>query len=390
MALVPTESMAGQTVPVIPITLVAADPLLQNDTIYAPYRERRPTLLWADSLIGEALTGRAPEANWVLPPKLRKMARRAPGLVGDPDQMGQAVMRAPKLKIIPDPLRSSLRSLVAISGGRIVMIPASLGFSRDSLGAVRADLSLVLADARSGKVVWRSLATGSGATPPLRARRGPRRRPATRFGTTMTYDVTLIAGDGIGPEITAQTVKVLEATGLRFNWDDELAGMAAVEATGTPLPDATVESIRKNGLALKGPLTTPVGTGFRSVNVGLRKEFELFANIRPAKTHHPRRPVRERGHRARPREPRGPLHRGRALRADRRRPPRRRRVDGDRHPHGVRADHPLRVRVRPQARPPEGHHRAQGEHPQDGERALPGGGAQRSRRSTRAGSSPTT
>ena len=100
----------------------------------------------------------------------------------------------------------------------------------------------------------------------------------------MTFDVTLIPGDGIGPEITAQTVKVLEATGLRFNWDEELAGMAAVDATGTPLPDATVESIRKNGLALKGPLTTPVGTGFRSVNVGLRKEFELFANVRPAKT----------------------------------------------------------------------------------------------------------
>jgi isocitrate dehydrogenase (NAD+) len=100
----------------------------------------------------------------------------------------------------------------------------------------------------------------------------------------MTYDVTLIPGDGIGPEITAQTVKVLEATGLRFNWEEELAGVAAVEATGTPLPDATVESIRKNGLALKGPLTTPVGTGFRSVNVGLRKEFELFANVRPART----------------------------------------------------------------------------------------------------------
>jgi isocitrate dehydrogenase (NAD+) len=100
----------------------------------------------------------------------------------------------------------------------------------------------------------------------------------------MTYDVTLIPGDGIGPEITAETVKVLNATGLRFNWDEELAGMAAVEATGTPLPDATVDSIRKNALALKGPLTTPVGTGFRSVNVGLRKEFELFANIRPART----------------------------------------------------------------------------------------------------------
>ena len=100
----------------------------------------------------------------------------------------------------------------------------------------------------------------------------------------MAFDVTLIPGDGIGPEITTETVKVLEATGLKFNWDEELAGMAAVDATGTPLPDATVESIRKNSLALKGPLTTPVGTGFRSVNVGLRKAFELYANVRPAKS----------------------------------------------------------------------------------------------------------
>jgi isocitrate dehydrogenase (NAD+) len=100
----------------------------------------------------------------------------------------------------------------------------------------------------------------------------------------MTYDATLIPGDGIGPEVTVETVRVLEATGLSFHWEEELAGMAAVEATGTPLPDATVDSIRRTHLALKGPLTTPVGTGFRSVNVGLRKEFELFANVRPART----------------------------------------------------------------------------------------------------------
>jgi isocitrate dehydrogenase (NAD+) len=98
------------------------------------------------------------------------------------------------------------------------------------------------------------------------------------------YDVTLIPGDGIGPEITAETVKVLEATGLKFNWDEQLAGVAAVDETGTPLPDATIESIRRRKLALKGPLTTPVGTGFRSVNVQLRKEFELFANLRPARS----------------------------------------------------------------------------------------------------------
>lgn len=100
----------------------------------------------------------------------------------------------------------------------------------------------------------------------------------------MAFDVTLIPGDGIGPEITAETVKVLERSGVQFRWDEQVAGMAGVDATGTPLPDATLDSIRRTGLALKGPLTTPVGAGYRSVNVGLRKEFELFANVRPAVT----------------------------------------------------------------------------------------------------------
>ena len=100
----------------------------------------------------------------------------------------------------------------------------------------------------------------------------------------MSHSVTLIPGDGIGPEITAATRKVLEATGLRFDWDTQLAGMAAVDKHGDPLPDATVDSIRRTRLALKGPLTTPVGTGYRSVNVALRKEFELFANVRPTQS----------------------------------------------------------------------------------------------------------
>jgi isocitrate dehydrogenase (NAD+) len=100
----------------------------------------------------------------------------------------------------------------------------------------------------------------------------------------MAIDVTLIPGDGIGPEITTAAVKVLEATGLEWNWDHQLGGMAAVETTGEPMPEATLDSIRRTKLALKGPLTTPVGSGFRSVNVALRKEFQLFANLRPAKT----------------------------------------------------------------------------------------------------------
>ena len=100
----------------------------------------------------------------------------------------------------------------------------------------------------------------------------------------MSHVVTLIPGDGIGPEITAATRKVLQATGVKFDWDEQVAGMAAVDRSGDPLPDATVESIRRNHLALKGPLTTPVGGGYRSVNVGLRKEFELYANLRPVRS----------------------------------------------------------------------------------------------------------
>jgi isocitrate dehydrogenase (NAD+) len=100
----------------------------------------------------------------------------------------------------------------------------------------------------------------------------------------MTHTITLIPGDGIGPEITDATLHVLAATGLSFAWDRQLGGMAAVDATGDPMPAATLDSIRRTNLALKGPLTTPVGGGFRSVNVALRKEFQLYANVRPAKT----------------------------------------------------------------------------------------------------------
>ena len=100
----------------------------------------------------------------------------------------------------------------------------------------------------------------------------------------MTYAISLLPGDGIGPEITKAAVAVLEATGLSFQWDEQLAGVTAIEVSGSPLPDATVESVRRHRIALKGPLTTPVGTGFRSVNVALRREFSLYANVRPTHT----------------------------------------------------------------------------------------------------------
>lgn len=95
------------------------------------------------------------------------------------------------------------------------------------------------------------------------------------------YTITLIPGDGIGPDIMEAAVKVLEATGLSFKWERCLAGMTAYEAEHTPLPAATLESIRKNRVVFKGPLATPVGGGYRSVNVALRQEFNLYANVRP-------------------------------------------------------------------------------------------------------------
>jgi isocitrate dehydrogenase (NAD+) len=96
------------------------------------------------------------------------------------------------------------------------------------------------------------------------------------------HQITLIPGDGIGPSIVEAAVRVIEATGVEIAWDRQLAGMAAVEKHANPLPDATLESIRQNRLCLKGPLTTPVGGGYRSVNVTLRQAFNLYANVRPA------------------------------------------------------------------------------------------------------------
>jgi isocitrate dehydrogenase (NAD+) len=101
----------------------------------------------------------------------------------------------------------------------------------------------------------------------------------------MSYTVTLIPGDGTGPELTEATRRVLEATGVSFTWDVRQAGVDVMETAGTPLPPETLESIKRNGVALKGPITTPIGTGFRSVNVALRHELGLYACVRPCKTY---------------------------------------------------------------------------------------------------------
>ena len=97
----------------------------------------------------------------------------------------------------------------------------------------------------------------------------------------MTHRITLIPGDGIGPEVTGAVVKILDSAGLQVEWDSFPAGVLAMEEYGKPLPDVLLESIRQNKVALKGPVTTPVGGGFSSVNVGLRKALDLFANLRP-------------------------------------------------------------------------------------------------------------
>jgi isocitrate dehydrogenase (NAD+) len=102
----------------------------------------------------------------------------------------------------------------------------------------------------------------------------------------LAYNITLIPGDGVGPEITEATRRVLEATGVKFNWELVYAGADVIEKYGTPLPDEVLESIRRNKVAIKGPVTTPVGTGFRSVNVAMRKALDLYACVRPCKTYY--------------------------------------------------------------------------------------------------------
>jgi isocitrate dehydrogenase (NAD+) len=99
----------------------------------------------------------------------------------------------------------------------------------------------------------------------------------------MRIPCTLIPGDGIGPDITEATLRILDAVQAPFEWERQAAGMAGVQAHNNPMPDVTLESIRRTRLALKGPLETPVGEGYRSVNVALRKSFDLYANVRPAR-----------------------------------------------------------------------------------------------------------
>ncbi|HTS90341.1 MAG TPA: hypothetical protein VMG41_17765 [Gemmatimonadales bacterium] len=157
-----TVAVAGQSIMVTPLTLIVAVDTLGR---VPPLNDRAAALAWADSIVGDELDARRPEVKWVLPPEVRKVARRAPTVAPDPDRMGQSLMRDKHFTEVPDPLREDLRTLVALVGGRMALIPASVALVPAPGGQVRAEIAMALADARTGKVLWRTLTWGTGATP---------------------------------------------------------------------------------------------------------------------------------------------------------------------------------------------------------------------------------
>lgn len=161
-AALPLLGIAGQPVGVLPTTLVVPRDSLAGK---APFVDRASGQRWVDSVFGEGLQFRAPEVNWKLPAQLRSMARQAPGIAADPDYMGQAVLRNPEIKKVPDPLISNLRTLMGIAGGRFMLVPAAFSFQHDSTGAVEVRANLAGVDTRLGDVVFRSYIEATGATP---------------------------------------------------------------------------------------------------------------------------------------------------------------------------------------------------------------------------------
>lgn len=158
----PTAGIAGRAVTVYPLTrLVSAPELGWADMIGA----RDSALARSDSVIGAFLDERAPEVTWVGPEALRRAARRAPGMLADPDQMGTALLRAPDLDAVPDPLRSQMRTLTGVAGDRYALVPANLTFVPAAGGQGTAYLTLVLVDVRRGLVGWRTVAWGEGDDP---------------------------------------------------------------------------------------------------------------------------------------------------------------------------------------------------------------------------------
>ena len=157
----PVSAMAGVEVVVYPLTMILGEADLAWDDVLSP---RDSALGIADSLLAAALTERTPEVMWILPAELRRIARRAPGILVDPDRVATAALRH-NLAKIPDPLRSQMRSLTGAAGDRLSLVPASLLFYREPDGTGRAELTMVLADVRLGDIWWRSVVTGNGSDP---------------------------------------------------------------------------------------------------------------------------------------------------------------------------------------------------------------------------------
>ena len=160
----PTAGLAGQPVSLFPLTLVAAEDSLHWDAFFS---DRRTSLDRADSIIDGLLGARAPEVGWVLPAELRRASRRAAGIAADPDHLGTSILRDERVLDVPDPLRSQLRTLGALGGGRYALVPAALVFRRSATApfAPTAELSIALVDTRLAKVEWRTVARGEGADP---------------------------------------------------------------------------------------------------------------------------------------------------------------------------------------------------------------------------------
>ena len=149
--------LAGQAVPVLPNSYLVADGIAGIPAA------RLEALAWADSIMGETLEARGPEVRWVLAPALRQVAKRAPSTVPSPDKMGQATLRARRMDRVPDPLRVYLRSLAALTGSRLVLVPAAMRFTNVG-DSVRVEIDFVMADARNGSIPWRSVPTATAAT----------------------------------------------------------------------------------------------------------------------------------------------------------------------------------------------------------------------------------
>jgi len=164
----PTAGLAGERVALTPLALIAAEDTLHWDTLFV---NRRTALDKSDSIIATLLAARAPEVTWVGPAELRRVARRAPGIAPDPDQMGTPFLRASNIVVVPDPLRYQLRTLMGLVGGRYVLVPAGLVFRKPAVGPsghpalATAELSVVLIDSRVGQIGWRTIARGEGDDP---------------------------------------------------------------------------------------------------------------------------------------------------------------------------------------------------------------------------------